>query len=172
MSKNHRIVNCQSLRRLREDLGAAGFGGGWWLEVGAEEEPESPGATCALQEWQLSFPRVPAPVERRDENCRAALGHCPSGSLYCGLSEGAAKAERAGEENMLHGEEPAGVCPKEKAVRGAGDVMGSTHLARFAHSHPLRMSSFPSSELGWCLWNPCSRSSSSCCKSDPGLSEL
>lgn len=79
MSRNHGAVNCQGLRSLWDRFGAAGFAGGWRLEVGAEEEPESPGATCDLREWQLSFPRLPAPVERRDGNCGAALGHCPSG---------------------------------------------------------------------------------------------
>lgn len=67
------ILHCRCLRRLWNRFGAAGFEGSWWLERGAEEEAESPGATCALRGWQLSFPRDPEPVDRRDGNCRAAL---------------------------------------------------------------------------------------------------
>jgi len=77
MSRKHRSVLSayQGLQRLPEGFSAACFAGGWWVEAGAEEEPESLGIACDLWKWQISFIRVSAFAEWRDRNCRASLRH-------------------------------------------------------------------------------------------------
>lgn len=77
MSRKHVrvLLAYQGLQRLQEGFSAACFAEGWWVEAGAEEEPESLGTACDLWKWQISFIRVSVFAEWRDRNCRASLRH-------------------------------------------------------------------------------------------------
>lgn len=69
------LLAYQGLQRLQEGFAGACFAEGWWVEVGAEGEPESLGIACDLWKWQISFIWVSVFAEWRERNCRASLRH-------------------------------------------------------------------------------------------------
>lgn len=91
-----------------------------------KEEPESPGATCALREWQLSFPRG---SEGRELQSGSARQDHPAAGSWHGLL----KLQGQEREKCYTGTSRLEVFLKEKAVGGMRDEgwdgMGSTHLA-------------------------------------------